>query len=322
MEPEARGSRDRGNCNKEVQPELHKDPHDMRSAEAVQEPKSEAILSWSTSHHVWGSAEPCSSSGSSTPKWEEAEALFCEEEFLRKQLWFSHSIFDSSESEDSDSEVPKVKAEVKAKVDTAEADAEEGRREVHRKNVEDQPVLEDQPALEDNPALEEDCPLFRHGVTEDTATRAPSFQASESQGSAFDLHELGACRPCLYVESKMGCVNGASCNFCHFPHSKKERPRPCKAKRLQTKEMVSMLYKYFHHDSEEFKIASARLCRRSAYMRSILSVKAKAHAQTGSGSSSCEVGAMGVRGSAGCHGLPRAAESSNQSLSQRRTTSL
>jgi hypothetical protein len=44
-----------------------------------------------------------------------------------------------------------------------------------------------------------------------------------SEVSTLDMakqHELGICRPCLYVASRVGCLRGSECRFCHFPHAK------------------------------------------------------------------------------------------------------
>jgi len=95
------------------------------------------------------------------------------------------------------------------------------------------------------------------------ADRVPNF-------AMIELHEAGECKPCLYLNSKSGCLNGDACRFCHLPHGKKNRPRPCKAKRTQCKQIVGMLHTVFGEDSQEFHEASMRLSTESAYMRSIL----------------------------------------------------
>mmetsp|Transcript_16116 Transcript_16116/g.25784 ORF Transcript_16116/g.25784 Transcript_16116/m.25784 type:complete len:312 (+) Transcript_16116:80-1015(+) len=90
-----------------------------------------------------------------------------------------------------------------------------------------------------------------------------------NQGSEA-LHDAGECKPCLYLNSRTGCLNGKGCRFCHLPHLKKNRPRPCKAKRNQCKQIVNMLHAVFGEDSQEFQQASERLSCESTYMRSIL----------------------------------------------------
>merc|ERR1712107_277970 len=41
--------------------------------------------------------------------------------------------------------------------------------------------------------------------------------------------------------SKVGCRTGSDCEFCHLAHPKKNRSRPCKAKRLQSKQLMKTL---------------------------------------------------------------------------------
>lgn len=84
------------------------------------------------------------------------------------------------------------------------------------------------------------------------------------------LHGSGACKPCLYLNSRASCTLGRYCRFCHLPHPKKKHPRPCKAKRTQCKQIVNMLSTVFGPDSEQFQEASQKLSSESQYMRSIL----------------------------------------------------
>lgn len=44
-------------------------------------------------------------------------------------------------------------------------------------------------------------------------------------------HEVGTCKPCHYISRKKSCANGADCTFCHLPHTKATKSRPCKSKR-------------------------------------------------------------------------------------------
>lgn len=60
-----------------------------------------------------------------------------------------------------------------------------------------------------------------------------------SLGSA--LHWEDQCKPCLFVHTKVGCQNGASCEFCHFPHKRKNKPRPCKGKRDRYRKLISRM---------------------------------------------------------------------------------
>jgi hypothetical protein len=92
----------------------------------------------------------------------------------------------------------------------------------------------------------------------------------EAREDLLALHYTGECKPCLYLSSKTGCLNGDNCRFCHLPHAKKNRPRPCKAKRTQCKQIVGMLHTVFGENSQEFHQAAQRFSTESAYMRSIL----------------------------------------------------
>jgi len=52
-------------------------------------------------------------------------------------------------------------------------------------------------------------------------------------------HASGSCKPCLYFRTKVGCNSGAKCTFCHIEHEAKARARPCKAKRMQCKQLAN-----------------------------------------------------------------------------------
>jgi hypothetical protein len=58
-----------------------------------------------------------------------------------------------------------------------------------------------------------------------------------SAGSA--LHEKGTCKPCLFVNTSVGCQNGAACDFCHLSHKRKSKPRPCKDKRERYRRLIA-----------------------------------------------------------------------------------
>ena len=99
----------------------------------------------------------------------------------------------------------------------------------------------------------------------------------EARGSAWSIgsqhHALGDCRPCLYMPSKIGCRSGKQCQFCHFPHPKKNRPRPCKMKRMQCKHLLSMLDDIVDTDPRQYLERSEALAGESGYMRAILKGK-------------------------------------------------
>jgi len=89
-----------------------------------------------------------------------------------------------------------------------------------------------------------------------------------SKGSA--LHSDAKCRPCHYVHTSMGCMNGRNCSFCHFPHTRKSRPRPCKSKRLQCKNIADMLLGVKDQDPDQFVEVAKAVCSQSSYLEGIL----------------------------------------------------
>jgi hypothetical protein len=98
----------------------------------------------------------------------------------------------------------------------------------------------------------------------------PAVQAAElpSKGSA--SHAEGNCKPCSYVHTKLGCLNGQDCGFCHIPHSTKSRTRPCKAKRMQSKRLQGMIDNAAAKDPEQFAEAAKGLANNNEYLRSVL----------------------------------------------------
>eukprot|EP00428_Durinskia_dybowskii_P053875 CAMPEP_0170325432 /NCGR_PEP_ID=MMETSP0116_2-20130129/63581_1 /TAXON_ID=400756 /ORGANISM="Durinskia baltica, Strain CSIRO CS-38" /LENGTH=272 /DNA_ID=CAMNT_0010578465 /DNA_START=43 /DNA_END=861 /DNA_ORIENTATION=+ len=56
---------------------------------------------------------------------------------------------------------------------------------------------------------------------------APSLPPSV--GSA--MHGVEKCRPCMFINTVVGCANGAACEYCHISHRRRRATRPCKAKR-------------------------------------------------------------------------------------------
>jgi hypothetical protein len=60
-----------------------------------------------------------------------------------------------------------------------------------------------------------------------------------SLGSA--RHDFGECKPCLFVNTNVGCQNGAGCDFCHFTHKRKSKPRPCKGKRDRYRKLLTRM---------------------------------------------------------------------------------
>mmetsp|Transcript_110771 Transcript_110771/g.346575 ORF Transcript_110771/g.346575 Transcript_110771/m.346575 type:complete len:282 (-) Transcript_110771:59-904(-) len=103
----------------------------------------------------------------------------------------------------------------------------------------------------------------------------PLLDAAElwSKGSA--LHSSSKCRPCHYVHTSLGCMNGRNCTFCHLPHTGKNRPRPSKAKRLLCKNMANTLEDMTNQDSSQFTDVMKTVASQSSYMRGILKKRLK-----------------------------------------------
>ena len=58
---------------------------------------------------------------------------------------------------------------------------------------------------------------------------SPSGTALSSRGGSIP-HEAGECKPCLFVNSKLGCANGARCMFCHLRHRRVRHRAPRNAR--------------------------------------------------------------------------------------------
>lgn len=58
-----------------------------------------------------------------------------------------------------------------------------------------------------------------------------------SVGSA--KHAEGLCKPCLFTYSKEECKNGVNCEFCHIPHKRRGKARPCKKKRDRYQKLIN-----------------------------------------------------------------------------------
>lgn len=143
------------------------------------------------------------------------------------------------------------------------------------------------------------------GEVDDTSSRVdePSELCEAGQGSAEGqglpwskgsrMHEAGKCKPCHYVHTKLGCLNGEECNFCHIPHTKKTRPRPCKTKRMQCKRIVSMLEAATAKDPEQFAEATKLLSSQSLYLRSVVKSRSKGEDGEGGGAEAVQSQADG-----------------------------
>jgi len=83
-------------------------------------------------------------------------------------------------------------------------------------------------------------------------------------------HATGKCRPCHYVHCRVGCSNGNECEFCHFPHTDKNRQRIGMSKRLYCKSIATTLEEACREHPEKFPQIVRASSSRSSYLHSIL----------------------------------------------------
>eukprot|EP00747_Dinoflagellata_sp_TGD_P170568 gnl/TRDRNA2_/TRDRNA2_202455_c0_seq1.p1 gnl/TRDRNA2_/TRDRNA2_202455_c0~~gnl/TRDRNA2_/TRDRNA2_202455_c0_seq1.p1 ORF type:complete len:324 (+),score=50.89 gnl/TRDRNA2_/TRDRNA2_202455_c0_seq1:64-1035(+) len=98
--------------------------------------------------------------------------------------------------------------------------------------------------------------------------------ALPSKGSLY--HDLGNCKPCMWVTSKTSCYQGKDCNLCHIPHSKtNRRSRPSKNKRKEMKKTAQGLEAMLAEDPERFAQTAGRMASGSRYLHTVLRGKMK-----------------------------------------------
>eukprot|EP00445_Apocalathium_hangoei_P020498 CAMPEP_0203897926 /NCGR_PEP_ID=MMETSP0359-20131031/40503_1 /ASSEMBLY_ACC=CAM_ASM_000338 /TAXON_ID=268821 /ORGANISM="Scrippsiella Hangoei, Strain SHTV-5" /LENGTH=320 /DNA_ID=CAMNT_0050820905 /DNA_START=65 /DNA_END=1027 /DNA_ORIENTATION=- len=83
-------------------------------------------------------------------------------------------------------------------------------------------------------------------------------------------HNTRKCRPCHYVHCKSGCSNGGECDFCHFPHTDKNRQRIGMSKRLYCKGIAQLLEDACQADGVKFEQVVRASSTMSSYLHSIL----------------------------------------------------
>uniref|UniRef100_A0A7S3RBJ4 C3H1-type domain-containing protein n=1 Tax=Strombidinopsis acuminata TaxID=141414 RepID=A0A7S3RBJ4_9SPIT len=92
----------------------------------------------------------------------------------------------------------------------------------------------------------------------------------EEWSEGAELHSVGRCKPCLYMNTDQGCSHGRSCRFCHVAvHTRRSRQRPCKSARNQLKRVVARLEKTTDGVPEASE-ALAHNAHHSTYMKQIL----------------------------------------------------
>merc|ERR1712136_577874 len=79
-----------------------------------------------------------------------------------------------------------------------------------------------------------DTNVRTHGGDALTGTIDTSTSSKERDRLA--RHQAGACKPCVFV--KMGCEYGDACSFCHLPHTRSQKPKLAKEKRMRIRKMM------------------------------------------------------------------------------------
>eukprot|EP00928_Gymnodinium_smaydae_P084229 TRINITY_DN67500_c0_g1_i1.p1 TRINITY_DN67500_c0_g1~~TRINITY_DN67500_c0_g1_i1.p1 ORF type:complete len:220 (+),score=17.52 TRINITY_DN67500_c0_g1_i1:73-660(+) len=89
-------------------------------------------------------------------------------------------------------------------------------------------------------------------------------------GSKQALHAAGKCKPCAYAHSPTGCKKGDKCDYCHYEHARKSRPRPGKTTRQKCKMIASELTAANETSEQLRSAATAAGGTMSLYMETIL----------------------------------------------------
>lgn len=113
--------------------------------------------------------------------------------------------------------------------------------------------------------------------SEDEGSNAENSKAPTGTWSAgSEFHNVGKCRPCHYVSTKAGCVNGAECLFCHLDHPKRRRPRPCKSKRAKCKRLAASL-EVAASGPEQVNAMATELSVQRGYLRAVFKSRMRQH---------------------------------------------
>mmetsp|Transcript_12603 Transcript_12603/g.32374 ORF Transcript_12603/g.32374 Transcript_12603/m.32374 type:complete len:282 (+) Transcript_12603:74-919(+) len=91
-----------------------------------------------------------------------------------------------------------------------------------------------------------------------------------------ERHASGQCKPCHYLRTKVGCMNGPECSFCHMEHAQRVRPRPCKSARMKCKRMAAKLDQVKQEEPENLDTTVEhlhKLSTQSRYLQTVLRSK-------------------------------------------------
>lgn len=118
----------------------------------------------------------------------------------------------------------------------------------------------------------------------------PAIGASTQQlsrGSA--AHMSGDCKPCKYILKARGCSFGADCDFCHFFHTERQKPRPGKARRQKCKRLADTMQAAYRDDPSLLAQSMDQLSTKSDYMKMLMEKKKENPEQTSTGGDAREL---------------------------------
>lgn len=107
---------------------------------------------------------------------------------------------------------------------------------------------DDTPPLDASSMSEGTSGMISTRSTEDSCDGSGTMTGGYSVGSA--RHDVGGCKPCLFVHTHVGCQNGSLCEFCHYVHKRKSKPRPCKGKRDRYRKLLMRMEESLENSSE------------------------------------------------------------------------
>jgi len=111
-------------------------------------------------------------------------------------------------------------------------------------------------------------------VPEEGDQKPDSVDEAQVPTIGSELHSVGQCKPCFWLQSKDGCENGSSCQFCHLPHERVVRIRPCKTKRARAKKRAGELAAELG-DPDELTMAAEQLVNQNGYLKTVMQSKAR-----------------------------------------------
>mmetsp|Transcript_19540 Transcript_19540/g.39451 ORF Transcript_19540/g.39451 Transcript_19540/m.39451 type:complete len:266 (+) Transcript_19540:86-883(+) len=86
--------------------------------------------------------------------------------------------------------------------------------------------------------LQSDSGTDEDGARGGGAARGDGGRAPPQWSAGSALHEAGRCKPCMFVNTIVGCTNGSACDFCHLRHQRKHVTRANKTRRDRYKAIV------------------------------------------------------------------------------------